>query len=768
MIKKIVLPVLLFCSLCFGYSPAITSFSTGQTSPFMEARSDFAKYSSSCRILENMLPLAQGPVIRRPGTKYISTTKSGSAILIPFEYSTDDTYILEFGDNYVRFYRNGAQVLSGSSPYEIATVFDSAELPNLRYAQSNNTMYIIDGNDPIQILRRITPTSWTITDANVTTGPFRADNVEDVNITPSGIDEGNTITLEATGDIFVAGHVGALWKIRQERVSSTLSGTFDANGVSVSSAYFVGDYSFVTSGQWWGTVTLQRSTNGGITWDNALVPTPDTNYDNPSETEADGAVYRVTFTDANTPEAGTVNYTLTIGNTLQNGIVKITAVTDANTATATVISELASTNATSVWAEGYWSDYRGWPNTITFHQQRLVLGGSESFPQTIWFGRANPDDAANFTEGTLDTSAFTIALPGQNPIQWILSGDYLFLGTSGSVGKYGEQGKAITPTSPNYNEQSKVGSTTLNAVFANDSILYVERGNRNVREFAYNLQSDSYKAPDLTVLSQDITLSGIKDVAFQSRPNPILWCVLNNGKMATFTFIRDQEILSWASQVTDGYFESVAVIPSSSEDEVWVEVKRTINGTPAYYVEQFQPNDWGEDQNDCFFVDCGFTYSGASTTSLSGLLPLKGETVSVYADGIVLPDVTVSATGTTTIDNSAENVIIGLPYTSILETMPITINAQDKAMNKAIKSIDFDLYKTGYCEYGFGKSSTLIPMNFWSNFTTARQDLYSSDESFFNVGFPFGSKKKATIYLKTDRPLPLCVRSIIPNFEISK
>ena len=160
---------------------------------------------------------------------------------------------------------------------------------------------------------------------------------------------------------------------------------------------------------------------------------------------------------------------------------------------------------------------------MAFHQQRLVFGGSDSYPQTIWFGKQDPDDYANFLEGTLDTSAFTVALEGQNPIRWLLSQDYLLIGTSGTCGKWGEQGKAVTPTSPNYQEQTRHGCEAIPAVLGGDSVLYVERGARKVREFSYNLQYDKYLSPDLTLLSSDITDSGIKYIDFQLRPDPVLW-----------------------------------------------------------------------------------------------------------------------------------------------------------------------------------------------------------------------------------------------------
>ena len=546
------------------------------------------------------------------------------------------------------------QILDGSGdPYEIATVFDEDDVAALQYAQTDNQMYLVSGNDVPQVLTRADHDDWTIQAVDFSTGPFLPENDTSTTITPSATT--GTITLTASSSIFQstagASHVGSIWQINQVGGNPSVSGSFSKNGTSKATRHFSGGYGFTTSGTWEGTVTLQRSTNNGISWRAALTPLVDTNFDNPAEFEDDGAIYRAVMSNYS---SGTCNYNITVTDNVNLGVVKITAVASGTSASATVLNDLVSTKATTTWREGYWSDYRGWPKTVAFHQQRLVFGGSDTYPQTLWFGKADPVDYSNFLEGTLDTSAFTVALPGQNPIRWLLSQDYLLIGTSGSCGKYGEQGQAVTPTSPNYQEQTRHGSDAIRAVLGGDAVVYVERGLRKVREFGYNLQYDKYLSPDLTLLSPEITESGIKDIAFQLRPDPILWCVLENGKIATLTYNRDQSVVAWTKQITDGEFESVAVIPSptGTEDQVWVSVKRTINGVDVRYVEQFQPRDWGSDDNDAWFLDSALSYNGSETDTFTGLDHLEAETVSIYADRLIENPETV-ASGSITIDNAA-------------------------------------------------------------------------------------------------------------------
>jgi hypothetical protein len=486
-------------------------------------------------------------------------------------------------------------------------------------------------------------------------------------------------------------------------------------------------------------------------------------FDNPAETEEDGAIYRVVMSNYS---SGTPTYTITITDNTNKGVVRITGVASSTVATALVLTDLVNTDATTTWREGYWSDFRGWPLTVAFHQQRLVFGGSETYPQTIWFGKADPDDYANFLEGTLDTSSFTVALPGQNPIRWLLSQDYLLIGTSGSCGKYGDQGKAITPTSPNYQEQTRHGSAPLRAVLGGDAVVYIERGARNVREFGYSLQFDKYLSPDLTILSPEITESDIVDIAFQLRPTPILWNVLGNGDIATLTYDREQSVVAWTKQLTDGDFKSVAIISGDNEDEVWVTVNR---GGSKGFIEQFQPNDWGSDhQEDAWFVDSGLGYDSTPASTFTGLDHLNGRTVVVWADGIVQESEVVSG-GSITLEVSASRVIAGLPFTAKLETLPIRIDPMDYTLNKKIIALWVDFYLTGDVSFGNGADSDLTPVNFTENASfVAFQPLYTSVRKPKRFVWMYGGNIKATAYFESSKPVPLGIRAILPEMQIRK
>jgi hypothetical protein len=763
----------------------LDNFNTGQVSPKLEARQDYPKYDSSMRTLENFIINPLGPVQRRPGTRYVATVKTGTPRIIPFEYSTDDVYAIEMGDEYMRFYRNGAQILAGGGgTYEIVSPFDSSELSSVRYAQSGNLMYLVDGNDVPQILTRTAHNAWTIGNIAQEGGPFLNENETETSTIAASAVTGTGVTLTATSGPFDSDHVGALWQISHIVEANDIDGRFWTSGDSNSATISVMEdqtYTVTTGGDWYGTFNIERSYDAGSTWQNvkSFAARGNTNVLYNGVEAYDDALYRVTMRDQLVTGhmvrhgEGECDYTLATDSFTRNGIVSITAVADANSATATVITDLASTDATWRWSEGMWSGYRGWPKTVAFHQQRAVYGGSDSYPTVLWWSQTGSDGYDDFLTGTLDTDAFWVDLTGMNPIRWILSGDYLLIGTSGSVGRYGKQGMPITPTTPGWVEQSDHGSAEIQAVVAGDTVLYVERNARKIREFGYNLQYDRYTTPDLTVLSEEITDPNVLELAFQTQPYPILWCLLGDGDIAALCYYRGEAVVGWSQQNTDGDFKSVATMPGSgttpagdtwTEDEVWTVATRDVNGTDYTFIEQFTPVEWGSDSNDCWFLDSALSTSGdlgGGSSVFTGLSHLAGETVTVYADANCIGTAVVSGAGAITLAGTYTNVTAGLPYTSKFETLPLRLSPSiplARISDFKIMAVNADLYETGYLKYALSKDAALTTADFGTDFVSNTID-------FSRFVMPYGTREKYTVYIESAQPAPLTVRALISEAE---
>lgn len=141
------------------------SFAGGEVSPSVAARVDLSKRAVAVERAENFFVRVTGGMESRPGLQFIAEAKTtGTTRIIPFEFNTEQTYILEVGDQYMRFYTYGGQILSGGSPYEIATPYVAADLFTLEFAQSGDVMTIVHPNYAPRELVRITNTNWTLTE----------------------------------------------------------------------------------------------------------------------------------------------------------------------------------------------------------------------------------------------------------------------------------------------------------------------------------------------------------------------------------------------------------------------------------------------------------------------------------------------------------------------------------------------------------------------------------------------------------------------------
>jgi hypothetical protein len=660
---------------------ALNSFVSGEFSAKLDGRIDFGKYNTSCKTLENFLVHPQGAATRRVGTQFIAEVKDSSkkTRLIPFEFSTTQTYVLEFGNQYMRVYKDKGQVLSGGSPFEISTPYLEAELFELKFAQSADVLFICHPNHSVRKLSRTGHTSWTLTEVEFTNGPYLAINTSATTLTPS-VTTGNG-TLTASASLFANTDVGRL--------------------VSLS-----------------------------------------------------------------------------------NGFVKITGFTSATVVNITVKSNLDNTNATSGFKLGAFSGTTGHPSCVTFFEQRLIFAGTTAEPQTLYFSKSG--DYENMTAGTNadDAMIYTIASNQVNAIKFLKAQRTLIVGTVGGEFTASADGTdaSITPTNIAIKRQSSFGSANVDALVAGNATLFLQRAKRKIRELSYNFDVDGYVAPDLTILNDTVTKSGINQMEYQQSPDSILWCVRDDGVFAGLTYLRSEEVVAWHRHKLGGTFgtgssatgygvvESVASIAGEiNEDELWVIVKRTINGNTKRYVECFSNFDFDEtDPTDFKFVDSHLTYSGSATTTLSGLSHLEGQTVSVLADGSTHPDRVVSS-GAITLNRSATKAVVGLAYNSILQTMRIEGGAAEgtsQGKTKRISKVVLRLFETVGVKVGPALNNLeAIPFRTTSSPMGSPVSTFLAGDKEIEFNDDFNSD--GFIFVKQDQPLPCSLLAIYPTLVTS-
>ena len=758
--------LLLFLLNAVAFGQPLISMNSGELSPLLKYRLDFEKRYSGLSTLENMLVKPQGVAIRRPGMMFIAQTKNNTrARLIPFEFSTDDAYAMEFGNLYTRFFRNGGVVLDGASPFEITTVYTTAQLRRLQYIQANDIMYIVHPDVPPQKLSRTTHTDWTIADVDWQRGPFRDENITATTITPSATT--GTVTLTASAAIFDSEHVGSLWQISHIVDADTVEGTLSSATTSATLTIQKGrTFHWLTSGTWAGTLILQRSYDSGVTWNDrkdhimkAGVP----NISFASFEGVDDALYRLNMTSYT---SGTVDYTLTALSHKVEGVVEITAFASTTSATATVDVTLGGTTATDTWAEGAWSDFRGWPQTVTFYQNRLVLAGSETLPNTFWFSQTF--DYENMDEGSLDNEAivYLAASTQQNPIVWMLERNGILAGTSGNVLRVSsgsDNSRALTAANITSEFEGGTGSTTLQAQIIGNSIIHVGRDKRTVYGLDYSLEVDGFISPNLSVLAEHISDPCFVELSVQQYPDPIIWFVRQDGVLTGLTFDTTQNVIAWHRHPTDGSTVSVAKIPGDSEDEIWLCNERTIGGSTKYHIEQMQPQDWGSDANDMFFVDSGLSYSGVEVTTLTGFDHLIGEEIQVMGDAGYVETVTVDGGGEVDLSKGVSEAHGGLAYISKLITFPIE-GQQSLGLKKRLPEIVVAFHETLKCEYGY-EDGTMFPINFdQSNLIFGGpDDLFTG---YRRLPMEARHSEELNVFMRQSLPLPMSVTAIIPRLEI--
>ena len=629
---------LMLLGRCYADHAIINAFSTGELSPYLRGRTDVKKYYSGCETLENMIVLSQGGATKRPGSYYIAATKSNlvPVRLITFEYSTTQAYVIEMGNLYFRFYMDGGQIMDGGA-YEIVTPYLTADLFEIQYIQSADKMFLVHPDYAPQILTRSGHTSWTLTEEVFIDGPFRDENTSTTTITPSGTT--GSITLEASGNLWYTSHVGALWQLTHTRAGAERAGSLADVGVSNNIAIRKGQkYDYVTHGTWAGTIILQRSYDASSTWKD-VVPfsgDEDGNISYSDSETVDDAVYRINRT---VDTSGTIKYSL-IAHTIDvHGVVEITARTDLDTVTATVMYKLGGTGATKYWAQGAFSNNQGFPGSVAFYEERICYAGTTKQPQTLFFSQT--DDWDNFLAGSNDTDAITLTIASDmvNAIRWMIPQTKLLIGTTGSEWTMSAMSgdETFTPTNVSAKRQSSFGSANIRAIMLNHRAVYVQRQLQKIRKMEYSFELDNWISPDLTILSEHITGDGVIQIAMQRNPYPILWAVREDGVLLSLTLEESQQIVGWARHVFKGKVESVAVLPGAKEDEVWIAVRRVIDTNIIRHVERIQPFDWGTDQEDAFFVNSGLTFVG-TIRKVSGITKYDPATVSTtvahgFSDG---------------------------------------------------------------------------------------------------------------------------------------
>jgi hypothetical protein len=824
--------ILGFASIAYASSTKFTyiqtNFTAGEFSPKMDGRVDFPKYFNGAKTLDNFIIYPQGGVVRRSGFEYIAAAKtSNEAVrLIPFEFSTTQAYILEFGDKYIRFYMDGGQIPvaadsesklimhmdgnqgsvsfpddgdTGHSPVANGNVH--CDVSQSKFSSQSSAFF--DGNDYISIPDHA--------DWRYAAGLFTIDFSMKIDYMPSNAvqylisqyddadsyyylrlrDNAGTKTLEwevnnnGSVDCSVLStwstpatntwyHIAMIrgWDSDTNKWAITVSGALLGSATtaaitidSFTADLWIGNFNGNTAFGFKGWIEELRVTKGEARWTaNFAPPTA------PYPLQDGETAYEVT-TSYLTEDLPTIKFAQSADTMyLTHEDYEPQKLTRTGHA-AWTISDYAPTSDRFDDAESY-------PAAVGFFEERLVFGGTLDTPQGLFFSVSG--DWEDMTEGSSADDAIRIEIAADqvNTIRWLETGRVLVVGTVGGEWKAGAStlDDPLTPTNVTVRRETSYGSANVQPETIGKNVLFVQRAGKKVREFAYNFDVDGYISHDLNILADHIIDSKIVSIAYQQEPYSILWVVTQDGGLYSLTYQKDHEVVAWAAHPVGGTsvdVKSVAVIPGDEEDEVWISVERTLSSVSDYrvnYIERMRPIFSGTDTTQGFFVDSGLSYSGAEVTSVSGLSHLEGETVTVLANGIPLNASTTSTPSQLSLEVASGAITLGMQATSVYAGLGYNSNIE--TLRVAVPS------EKGTIQGKTKRISAVTLRLLETQECKMGPDSDSLVAIDFDDGstafsgdkqqeFPGGYETEGYIYIRQDQPLPLTVLAIMPEVRVS-
>lgn len=746
------------------------SFAGGELAPALYGRIDLAKYDVGAAEIENMIVLRYGGVSRRPGFRYVAGTHNNKkARLIPFRYSSDQNYVVELTAGKCRFYTEQGIVVDGNGdPYAISNSFTEAQLKDIKYTQSADTLFLTHPDHFPMTLVRNGAADWTLSNMDITGGPFEDMVKHSATITPSAT-TGNGITLTASANYFKTYMVGCQMALEQKLASQKaegVPGTLEVNCAPGATVYVE------TFGFWTGTITISKYDNEAGAWValRTQYNNHSSNYQFTYTNDTDAIVkYKVTSSDFDPAVWSGENPNQTGKVVIQTfasdyeGIVTITGYTDQKHVTANVLRNLASTAATKYYALGAWSANKGYPACCGFFEDRFVMAGTKTDPQTFWMSQTG--DYYNFGKSIpqVDTDAITGTLNnGQmNGIKHMAAFGELLLQTAGGTYKVSGGDKPISPTNMQSKPQEYRGINHLTPCLIGGRIVFVQQQGNIIRDLGYTYDADKYQGDDMSLLASHLFEGHtIESITYQQIPNSIVWCVREDGVLLGMTYIKEQDVYAWHKHTTQGSFIDVCSISGDTEDELWAVVKRGDN----YCVEVMGNQVQDDNPETQFFVDGGYQATGNEDATLTGLDWLAGETVQILGDGNVLPEQEVANDGSLDLGRVFGDVSVGLGYESTLKTLPIEVNAADGTMasrKKRIARMMLMFRKSRGGKYGLNEGR-LDEIKWRSNENwDAPVQLYTGKQY---VVLPQSSYEDTLqVTVKQEDPLPMDILAVVPE-----
>ena len=590
-----------------------------------------------------------GPTDFAAGSHSISFTPTGGALHVRLASTT--AYQT----------RVDSIAISTGGPIVLVSPWAAADLPNIRWEQSGDVVFVCDGAHPQRRIER-RGTEWTIAAYEAIDGPFRGENLTDVTLTAAALTGGTTLTASAA--TFYPTHVGAIFRLESlgQNVTKTVTSAADTwtDPVRVTGITGARVLSLSVAMTDTATVTLQRALDEAGDWNDVKTYTASisTTYDDGLDNQT--WYYRIGVKAAGF-DTDPVVVTLASSSGFNQGVGRVTGYTSSTVVSVNVLEDFGSTTATTSWWEGQWSDYRGWPSAVTIYDGRLWWAGHDKINGSVSDAYSTFDDNTEGDSGPISRSL------GSGPVDsigWLLPLSQLLVGTQGRElgAKASSLEEPLTPSAFSLKTLSTQGSARVPAVVVDTNGLFVQRSGKRVYELSAGDTGYSYATNDLTAIIPDLGNPGIVRIAAQRQPDTRIHCVRSDGTVAVLVYDRVENVNCWVNVETDGEVIDAVVLPGTSEDSVYYFVRRNIGGTDLVYLEKWALESEIIGAAATKLADSGI-YAAGPLTTVTGLDHLEGETVVAWGNSKDLGSYTV-ASGQITLTESATGISVGLPYTA--------------------------------------------------------------------------------------------------------
>lgn len=717
------------------------SFASGEIAPALYARADQVKYTTGLRVCRNFLVRKEGGVANRPGLRFIKAIKDStvdSTFLFAFVgVVAGESVLIEAGDGYLRFYRNGAAVgVTGIAAYNGATTYAPGDLassggvnywarqattgnapPNATYWYAMPTT-LLEIPHPFGAHRFnvsqdgqvLTLTHQDVAPQELTYGGVTHWALTPVTTAPATPTPQNLVVTQGTPGpgARVASYVvtAALAETYEESLASAADattgapqlGTEDApnllawDAVTGAAEYYVyadyfqnGIYGYI------GTASTNSFQDPGLVADDAITPP-----------------------QARTPFVGATNY----------------------------------------------------PHVSASYQQRRFFASTALLPDGVWASRTGFPSNFSISSPLQDDDALTFRIDGSGPVRWLVKMKQLIVLADAGEWVVGEARQALLPQSIPTDQETYVGSADKPPVIIGNSIIYLQARGSILRELVFDRQVEGWAGRDLSIFSSHLFRGyTVFKFDYQQTPDSIVWVVRSDGTLLGLTYVPEQDVWGWHRHETDGLFEDVCVVPETDEDVVYVIVKRTINGATVRYIERFASRSIVEWDEDVFFVDSGLTYNGTPATAITGLSHLEGETVQVVADGALVAGTHTVIGGGLTLSTAASVVHVGLPMPDPeIETLDLDVQGSTiRGKRKRIVSLSL-LIDGSSRTFAAGPDRnnlrTFVPQSWESTDDAMTGDVDLNLTSHFSDA--------GRLVIRQLQPLPLTILGIIPQVEMGR